>query len=125
MIQFKDLIGKTLTEIRGEKGSEEMVFTCQDGNKFRLVHHQDCCENVAIEDICGELHDLIGVPILQAEESTSGDNPPGVRPPESAEESFTWTFYRISTIKGQVVIRWYGASNGYYSESVDFEKINP
>lgn len=33
------------------------------------------------------------------------------------------TFYRIATAKGQVVIRFYGSSNGYYSESVSFAQL--
>ncbi len=118
------LIGKTLTGI--ERSShrnacdEQLIFSCNDGTKYRMYHESDCCESVIIEDICGDLEDLIGTPILLAEESVSvRENPEGVTPPES-QYSFTWTFYKLATIKGYVDIRWYGESNGYYSESVSF-----
>jgi len=80
---------------------------------------------VLVEDICGDLSDLVGSPIVSAEESTSENvNPEGIKPPEyPRDDSFTWTFYRIATAKGLVVIRWYGDSNGYYSESVDFDLV--
>ena len=86
-----------------------------------MDHDQDCCEDVSVEDIAGNIQDLIGSPILQAEESTSDETPEGVKP--EYQDSFTWTFYKLATVKGYVTIRWYGESNGYYSESVDFEKV--
>jgi hypothetical protein len=89
--------------------------------QFKMYHSQDCCENVSVEDIVGNLEDLIGTPILKASEDTSDKNPDGVV--KEYQDSFTWTFYNLTTIKGYVTIRWYGESNGYYSERVDFVKL--
>ena len=122
MSNFEGLKGKTLKSVTGGVGDDEMVFITDDGEKYKLYHSQDCCECVDIEDICGDLNDLIGSPILVAEESESEENPEGVNP--EYQDSFTWTFYKLDTIKGGVTIRWYGESNGYYSESVDFTKFS-
>lgn len=121
MNEFKELLGHTLAAVRGKKGEDEIVFELADGRKFSLAHVQDCCKHVYVEDICGELSDLVGSPIIQAEENSNSDEIPGVE--VAGDDSFTWTFYRIATAKGQVVIRFYGSSNGYYSESVDFAQL--
>lgn len=113
---ISELSGKTLTAIEQDNDAE-IIFTVDNGEKYRMFHEDDCCENVYIEDVCGDLSDLIGNPLLQVEESSSSDNP------KEYSESHTWTFYKFATIKGSVTIRWYGESNGYYSESVDFEKF--
>lgn len=119
---ISQLVGKTLESVTGAVGDEEMHFLCTDGTHFRMFHSQDCCESVSVEDICGDLSDLIGSPIVRAEESTnSKENPPGVTP--EYHDSFTWTFYKFDTAKGGVTIRWYGVSNGYYSESVTFHRV--
>jgi len=117
MEKFEDLVGKTLVSVENKAG-DELVFTLDNGEKYKLYHSQDCCELVTIEDIIGDLDDLVGSPILMAEEATSRENPEGFS--REYQDSFTWTFYKLATIKGYVTVRWYGESNGYYSESVDF-----
>jgi hypothetical protein len=82
-----------------------------------MVHYQDCCESVLIEDVVGDIEDLIGSPILRAEERSNG-----ARDVEHGIEE--WTFYTISTINGTVDLRCYGTSNGYYSTSVSFELVD-
>ena len=124
MAEIKDLIGKVLTEIK--KTDDEIIFICNDDTRYKMYHSQDCCEIVSIEDIVGDLDDLIGTPILVAEENTSNE-PTEQQIAENydySDDSFTWTFYKFATIKGYVDIRWYGSSNGYYSESVDFIQID-
>lgn len=120
-LPFSTLIGKTITGIDGGVNSDQLRFHTSDGEEYYMEHMQDCCESVSIEDICGDLADLLNSSILQAEESTSDENPEGIT--KEYQDSFTWTFYRIATNKGSVVIRWYGESNGYYSESVNFRKV--
>lgn len=118
MAKFEDLKGMTLVSVTGEVGGDVVEFKTTDGRTFRLHHYQDCCESVDIESITGDLSDLVGHPILVAEEScNSGENY------EDWPESFTWTFYKLATIKGYVDIRWYGSSNGYYSEDVYFDEV--
>lgn len=116
VIEMDWLIGEVITKIEREGDSELLIFL-KNGRKYRMYHRQDCCESVYIEDIIGDLDDLIGASISMAEEvtetGTEGD----------WGDTFTWTFYKFATINGYVTIRWYGTSNGYYSESVDIEEV--
>jgi hypothetical protein len=117
------MVGKTIINIEGKVGEERIVFFMEDGKKYVMLHHDGCCEYVRVEDIIGDLNDLIGSPLLAAEETTSQEPLDGVARDEDTDSSFTWTFYKFATIKGYVTIRWLGESNGYYSESVSMEEI--
>jgi hypothetical protein len=119
--KFEDLIGKTLKSIGVPEDRESMTFASVDGELWAMSHDQDCQEYVRIEDIVGNLDDLIGSPILQAEEVIEDGE---ARKESNGDDCFsTWTFYKLATAKGYVTIRWLGESNGYYSERVDFHKL--
>jgi hypothetical protein len=110
---IEDLIGKVITKVEGLSTREdEITFVCADGSEYKMYHEQDCCESVSIEDITGNPDSLIGLPVLEAYESGESD--------ETAPESGTWTFYHIRNNLDTITIRWYGSSNGYYSESACF-----
>lgn len=116
---IKELIGKTLVNI--EQGTyytdteDEIIFKTSTGEQYKMYHQQDCCESVSIDDVNGNYDDLLNTPLLVAEErSENGKTEWGTE---------TWTFYEFRTIKGSVNIKWYGGSNGYYSEDVEIIKI--
>ena len=110
--KIADMVGKVFTSVRNE--NTELVFE-NATERFVFFHQQDCCEHVSIEDVCGELQDLVGEPLLMAEE-VEGQTP--VDFDEAEHESVTWTFYKFATRKGYVDVRWFGESNGFYSEGV-------
>jgi len=109
-VPFETLKELTFTEVK-QTYEESITFTSACGKVFTLEHNQSCCESVYIESVVGDLQDLVGNPILLAEEVNNASNVN-----LDNDESFTWTFYKLATIKGYVDIRWYGSSNGYYSE---------
>ena len=116
---LQELIGKTLTKAHVKDGA--LLFEANDGSKYRLDGDVYCCNSPAtVEDVCGDLKDLVGSPLLQAEEVSSGDAPEN--PPEGTQESYTWSFYKFATVKGRVTVRFLGSSNGYYSETATLHR---
>lgn len=124
MSKVSDMLGETITKVEGaEKDSESVVFTMADGTRHEMYHDQDCCECVLVEDVIGGPSDLIGHPLTMAEEVSSDEAEIPDKTKRYVDDSFTWTFYKLATIKGFVTIRWLGTSNGYYSESVNFRTL--
>ncbi len=82
--KFSDLLGRTLIEVKNFD-NDEIQFATDDGKRFRLYHDQDCCESVNVDEIIGNLDDLIGSPLTMADESSSDERPAEVPKHESVE----------------------------------------
>jgi hypothetical protein len=108
------MLGKTFVRVTGSVDGDAMLFETATGERFMFAHSQDCCETVRINDIVGDLQDLVGEPLLISEEVKGA-----TEPDEEHYESYSYTFYKFATRKGYVDVRWLGESNGYYSEGVD------
>ena len=113
-----ELIGRTLVKVEA-CGHESVEFIADDGTQWIMFHEQDCCEQVELDDIVGDLSDLVGAPIIMAEVASNRD---GLKD-DDPYDTCTWTFFKFATINGYVTLRWYGQSNGYYSEAVDFFRL--
>lgn len=106
---IEELISKTLVRVEN-LGNEKLIMEDTEGVLYVFKHNQDCCETVEIEDICGDLNNLVGSPIIMAEETYSD---------KQVYNLEVWTFYKFATAKGYVTVRWYGSSDGCYSVGVD------
>lgn len=63
-----DMVGKIATKVYENQYGDELTFEFEDGTKCNFFHYQDCCESVSIEDVNGDYEDLVGTPLLVAEE---------------------------------------------------------
>lgn len=138
-LKFESLKGKVVktilldgVDIEDNSYNEELshstlTFITEDLLAYELYHEQDCCENVELEEIVGDLRDSLHSKILGASIVTNPDCSSEEEYDEEYDDedydyydySYTWTFYNIKTRKEYVTLRWYGESNGYYSEEVD------
>ena len=118
---FKTLTNKKIVDVRGlNPGSNHISILFADGEAIKFYHSQSCCESVEVDDIYGCEDDLKDAILYDIELVQSND-----RPRDKYDSSYTWSFYKFRTSKGYVDVRWYGCSNGYYSETVNVEYFNP
>lgn len=111
---FSDLLDKILISVEANLLAHEVVFTCQDNTIYKLYHGQDCCEEVRLEDVTGDINDLLNSPIKMAEVVSSQDD----------EQNFIcWSFYKLATEKGYVTFRWMSDENSNYSTEVSFARL--
>ena len=107
-----DFVGQTFIAINGFKKHSECIEFISKSDVFFMKHQTMCCEEVSVEDICGEKEYLLGSDIITAEIVTNENES------EDGLEHQTWSFCKLSTNKGSVTLSWYGESNaGFYRET--------
>jgi len=120
-IKFKNLLDKIINEVY-VIGETKVAFVTDD--KIYLMYGSgDCCATRYLADVIGDFKLLLKNPILIAEEvffeGTEDKDPQG--------GNDSWYFYKISTIKEHLTMRWnYSDSFDYggYSTSVDLNVIS-
>ena len=65
--------------------------------------------------LSGDIEDLINSRLLLDEKNMYSMT--------STYDHSTWTFYKLSTIKGSVTFRRLGTSKGYCSKSIDLHEV--
>lgn len=135
-VNISDMIGKTVKSVVFGGDSDNLLSvncetyktiidseiqrsyrTIDESITYRFYHSQDCCESVYLESVDGDILRLLNQVIIEAYESTNHSSD------TDNHESVTWTFYTIRTNLDSVTLRFIGSSNGYYSESVDIDRI--
>lgn len=126
------MLGKTMKSVTAHRFhgpyDDHLVFETLDGTQFVFYFYDTGgTHEVRLEDINGDLEDLVGSPLLVAEMYQSDPVPGRVLqdPDWCQDEDTMWTFYRFATHKGGVDVRWFGCSNGYYSTEVSFKVVVP
>lgn len=90
---FEELIGKEFSDIINIK-DRVLYFKISDDSGYIFYHDQDCCEDVYIEDICGDFDDLTNTPILSAE-LVGGES----KKDENFDECIDWYFINFQQSK--------------------------
>lgn len=121
---MQKMIGQTINEVSGmHEGSQLVTIKSVEGGTLTLSDPGEY-STVEIAQVDGDPLDLLGLPLLMCEE-VSNDEPEATEEQQFNSDSFTWTFIKFATPAGYVTLRWYGSSNGYYSERPSIEYSGP
>lgn len=120
-IDISSLVGKTITSLYWDQYKSELTMIDSDGIHHSLGGISGDGGCVYVEDVNGNLDDLLNSPILMAEEKTA-----------PADGSSIWSnyqdrhfFYEIATIKGAVHMRFFGEAGAYYAAEAWFHSYKP
>jgi hypothetical protein len=116
----EELVGKKIVDL-AENHEGDLTFTMSDGSIYEMGYVPDCCATCVVESGLDDLKAMIGQKLVAVTEDSSKETPADVKQ-EYTPESQTWTFYTFRSNKATAQLRWFGSSNGYYSESVTFRR---
>lgn len=108
------LVGKTIKGLKIADDKLALLFICDDGEHVVRVYG-DCCSNTWVESV--ELPAL-GFPALVTEVNDLNMPDDGSEEARNGELSFYGC--QIKTDRGEIVIDYRNASNGYYGGSIAF-----
>lgn len=131
---FFDMIGCKIESVKVDKNKETTTFCFEDEKRVaRFYHEQDCCEEVYIyqtniDESCHGKTIVSIVELIGDEYATKNEQQTVIHDKEKHKtvpyECETWTRYEIELDDGsKMFMLWHGVSNGYYSESVNFNWI--
>lgn len=112
----QEIIGKILEAWNTHyENYDELILKFADGTEAKFFHRQECCESVRLRGRSyKELDNFIGKEItgfyLEENDAT----------PEDGYGSATITDITFEFGNESVLACWWGESNGYYGEGVDF-----
>ena len=73
--ELEVMLGHVFSRVLVSENNQVMTFLSEDGTRFEFYHEQDCCESVQVEDVIGDLADLVGCPLVEADEISSDGFP--------------------------------------------------
>jgi len=115
---FFTLKGQIVRKIQASNGDSLHILT--DKYEYNLYHAQDCCENVRLVDVIGDVDNILNEEIIFAEED-SGANDPAWHTGYNYDDHHTWTKFVLGTKNANVEFWFLGESNGYYSEHISIK----
>jgi hypothetical protein len=115
--KISDIIGKTVVNVVQTEDKILMIFS--DGDVGKFYHESEYGESVHINDVSGDWSDLIGNPLLEADEQIN-DRVKVIDPGGYNDGGIgIQTFYTFRGIGGSVNVKWYGETSGRYPVLVD------
>jgi hypothetical protein len=115
-------------KITDVKINGEIIFKTENNKKITMFHEQSCCESVFITSKTDNLNILIGKTIVDVTETVLPNHTfdRSIEAQYDDDNSFTWTFYKffykgVDDKTEEIEIIWFGTSNGYYDEGVQFK----